>query len=300
MILRLLLLRALLPTLLFALHACNDGTDLGACRIPPPAPGEVAPPAGSNGSEALCARRYDEVTYATAHNAMSNRDEGWYRPNQRHGIERALEDGVRGLMLDAHPYRGEVYLCHGVCEFGRRPMQDALCGLRAFLARNPGEVVTLLIENHVPDDDLARELTDAGLGPMLHAQPRGAPWPTLGEMVASGRRLVVFVERGGGSPAWLHSLFAHAWDTPYRYDEVRSFDCAVGRGDPRAPLFTLNHFLTRTFGSEALARDANAPDTLRARLRQCAQQHGRRPNFVAVDFYEQGAVREVVRALNEG
>lgn len=298
MIVRALLLRHLLP-LLFTLVACIDGTDLGACRVGPPV-GEVAAPAGCNGSAALCGRRYDEVTYATAHNAMSNSDEGWFRPNQRHGIERALADGVRGLMIDAHSYRGEVYLCHGLCEIGRRPMQDALCGLRSFLARNPGEVVTLFIENHVPDDDIAKEITDAGLGALVHTQARNAPWPTLGEMVASGRRLVVFVENGGGSPAWLHSLFAYSWDTPYSYESVNDFDCRVGRGSEGAALFTINHFITNTFGSLEQARGANTPEMLRARLRQCEQAHGRRPNFVAVDFYDQGALREVVRTLNEG
>lgn len=290
--------RTLLPAALALLGACVDGTDRGACRTADPAPAAPKTP-GCNGSGALCARRFDEVSYATAHNAMSNRDEGWYRPNQTHGIERALDDGVRALMLDVHPYRGEVYLCHQLCEIGRRPLADALCGVRAFLAQNPREVVSLLVENHVPDADLARALREAGLDGYAHTQPRDEPWPTLGAMIAAGRRLVVFVERGGGRPGWLHPLFEYAWDTPYAYRDVTDFDCRLGRGHAGAALFTVNHFLTRVFGDPELARAANARETLAARLDACARQHGRRPNFVAVDFYELGALREVVRALNE-
>lgn len=285
--------------LLLGAAACVDGTDLGACRVSVAAsPATVPAPAACNGRAALCARRYDDVTYATAHNAMSNRDEGWYRPNQRHGIERALADGVRALMLDVHPYRGELYLCHQLCEIGRRPLADALCGLRDFLARNPGEVVSLLIENHVPDAELARAFADAGLADALHAQRLGDPWPTLGAMVASGRRLVAFVERGGGDPAWLHPLFTHAWDTPYSYADAADFDCRVGRGAAGAALFTINHFVTRMFGSDELARGANTAASLRARIARCERETGRRPNFVAVDFYDEGEVREVVDALN--
>lgn len=284
---------------LACLGACVDETNLGACSA-----STVAEPLtvsqACNGSDALCARRYDEVTYATAHNAMSNSDEGWYRPNQRHGIERALDDGVRALMLDAHPYRGDVYLCHQLCEIGRRPLGDALCGLRSFMARNPREVVSLLVENHVADADLARAFRDAGLADLVHTQARDQPWPTLGAMIASGKRLVVFVERGGGRPAWLHPLFEYSFDTPYSYSDASEFDCRVGRGNARAALFTINHFLTRVFGDSALARGVNTAASIEARVRACAQQHGRRPNFVAVDFYDQGALRDVVRALNEG
>jgi hypothetical protein len=282
--------------LVVALAKCEDGTNRGACEHAATRDGQA--PGGCNGSASLCDRRYDQVTYATAHNAMSNADEGWYRPNQRHGIERALGDGVRGLMLDAHVYRGEVYLCHARCELGRRPIRDALCGVHAFLDGNPGEVVSLLIENHVPDEVLVEEFIRAGLEPYLHTQPPHATWPTLGAMVTSGRRLVVFIESGGGAPPWLHGLFEYSWDTPYSYGSVAEFNCVVGRGRRAESIFTINHFLTDTFGDEALARAANDGAVLRSRVRQCEAEQGRRPTFLAVDYYETGSLLEVVRELN--
>ena len=63
--------------------------------------------AGSNGVKKLQARRYDEVAYATAHNAMSNSAEGWLFPNEAHGLTRQLSDGVRAFMLDVHDKGGK-------------------------------------------------------------------------------------------------------------------------------------------------------------------------------------------------
>jgi len=56
-----------------------------------------------NGSAALCDRRLDQVIFPTSHNSMGGADNaGWMFPNQNAGIERQLEDGVRGLLIDAH------------------------------------------------------------------------------------------------------------------------------------------------------------------------------------------------------
>jgi hypothetical protein len=56
-----------------------------------------------NGSPALCDRRLDQVIFPTSHNSMGAADvSGWMFPNQNAGIERQLEDGVRGFLIDAH------------------------------------------------------------------------------------------------------------------------------------------------------------------------------------------------------
>jgi hypothetical protein len=56
-----------------------------------------------NGSAALCDRRLDQVVFATSHNSMGGADvPGWMFPNQNAGVRKQLEDGVRGLLIDAH------------------------------------------------------------------------------------------------------------------------------------------------------------------------------------------------------
>jgi hypothetical protein len=56
-----------------------------------------------NGSAALCDLRLDEVTFAGAHNAMSNQSSpDWMFPHHPAGISTMLEDGIRALAIDIH------------------------------------------------------------------------------------------------------------------------------------------------------------------------------------------------------
>ncbi|HEV2873994.1 MAG TPA: hypothetical protein VGW14_02500, partial [Thermoleophilaceae bacterium] len=70
---------------------------------PPSEPLATAAPAGCNGSRALCDRRLDEVVFPATHNSYAAADEpGWFFANQRFGIERQLEDGIRAFLIDVH------------------------------------------------------------------------------------------------------------------------------------------------------------------------------------------------------
>ncbi|MEZ5154676.1 MAG: hypothetical protein R2718_01070 [Solirubrobacterales bacterium] len=61
------------------------------------------PPEACNGYPELCGKRLDQVTIPATHNAMSAAAEpGWFLPNQRYGIVRQLDDGIRGLLIDTH------------------------------------------------------------------------------------------------------------------------------------------------------------------------------------------------------
>ena len=62
-----------------------------------------ADPAACNGSPDLCDRRLDEVVFPATHNSYAAADEpGWFFANQRFGIERQLEDGIRAFLIDVH------------------------------------------------------------------------------------------------------------------------------------------------------------------------------------------------------
>jgi hypothetical protein len=56
-----------------------------------------------NGSADLCDRRLDEVVFPATHNSYAAADEpGWFFANQRFGIERQLEDGIRAFLIHIH------------------------------------------------------------------------------------------------------------------------------------------------------------------------------------------------------
>ncbi|HTA34552.1 MAG TPA: hypothetical protein VK721_14125 [Solirubrobacteraceae bacterium] len=60
-------------------------------------------PSSCNGAAGLCERRLNEVVFAGTHNSMAASDEpGWSFANQRYGISRQLDDGIRALLIDVH------------------------------------------------------------------------------------------------------------------------------------------------------------------------------------------------------
>ena len=192
------------------------------------------------------------------------------------------------------------YLCHGLCETGSTSLLETLGQLRGWLATHPDEVVTLIIEDHVDAELIAADIEAAGLLPVVYTPIEGEPWPTLGEMIRSGRRLVVMVENGTGDAQapWLLNVFEHVQDTPYTFPTVDSFSCDHNRGPADAPLFLLNHWLSGFSSLVTDARLVNERELLLARAEQCAAERGQLPNFVAVNFVVIGDTNEVVAILN--
>lgn len=254
-----------------------------------------------NGAEHLCSRRYDEVAYATTHNAMSNAEDGFQGPNQARAIHVQLEDGIRGLMLDTYRFEDDLYLCHSECSFlGRRRLVDGLAEIRDFLVRHPREVVTIIFEAYIDAEDTERAFADSGLLSYVHVQDPNAPWPTLGEMIDAGERLVVFTDRRADSELypWYLYVWDYAFETPFSFARPEDLSCAPNRGRASNVLFILNHFLTQSFGRPQLARQINFNPLFLDRARECETANERVANFVTVDFYDIGDVLSVVRELN--
>jgi hypothetical protein len=266
----------------------------------PSCEGIAVDPEACNGDARLCALRFDEVRYATTHNAMSNAEDGWGAPNQEFGIERQLEDGVRGFMLDVYDDAGVISLCHGTCGLGSRPLADALSAMNDFLDCHPREVVTLILESYVDAAAIAPAFESSGIARRARAQPLGAPWPTLAELVDADERVVVLTDAPEpGAPAWYLDQFAYAWQNPYAAKSPEELSCEVDRGSSDNALFVLNHFLTDPVAMKRLAEQVNFDPFFLDRVRACEAESGRRANFVTVDFYATGDLFEVVRTLNE-
>lgn len=312
MLLRLSLLPArLLAALVLAVLACTMLSSM-ACStlgstIRAPFETTVAglPPAPNacNGDQALCDRRYDEVAYATTHNAMSASERGFWNANQRGSLTKQLHDGIRALMLDTHNYslrRGDnrPWLCHRFCLFGGQPLVDGLREIKVFLDEHPREVVTVILESHVEAAATRQAFEQSGLLSYAHAQVAGEAWPTLRELVGTGRRLVVFSDREGGAYPWYHNQFAWMFENPYAAWRDSDFQCAVNRGKATAGLFVFNHFISDPLPDRDAAARVNRGAPLWAHASRCLRERGRLPNFVTVDHYDVGDLMAVVKRLN--
>ncbi len=260
---------------------------------------DVAPPeTACNGADALCTRRFDEVCFPMTHNSMSNEDGGWIAANQTHGLTRQLEDGIRGLMLDVHPYEDQVYLCHGICELGKQLLVDGLGETRAFLDAHPREIVSIIFEPYVPPADIAAAMDAAGLTARLYAHPPGTPWPTLQAMIDRDTRLVVFAESNGGEPAWSPPAWDVIFDTNYSAKGPAELLCDLNRGAETNDLFLINNFIGNPLPSIEAATEVNQRAFLYERAKACGDARGHIPNFLGVDFYEVGDVLGVARVVN--
>lgn len=266
------------------------------CERRRPAP--VAAPARCNGSASRCARRLDRVVFPTTHNAMSTREDRFILPNQERSMTRQLADGVRGLMIDLHPYEGDAYLCHGACTLGHRRLAEGLCDVGTFLDAHPEEVVVLILESYIDGPALEGALREAGLLDDLHTQRAGDPWPTLGAMVSAGRRVVILDDRPDPARPWDHPVWDFAQETPFSATAPADLDCRENRGRGGNALFILNHFLTAPTALPRLAEMVNHDPFLLDRARRCARSRGRVPNFVTVDFYETGDLFAACEALD--
>jgi uncharacterized membrane protein YhaH (DUF805 family) len=284
-----------------------------------------------NDSAQLCSRRYDQVTYPATHNAMAASDAEFLAPDQDLDLIGQLDRGVRALLIDVHrwttvqqvgaflaglpadqrrllePYlrapvgtRPGLWLCHNVCQLGALDLAGQLQRLRAWLDANPTEIITLIIQDEAPAAEIMAAFAQAGLGRYLLTPPDdpAGDWPRLGDMIRTGRRLVVLAEQADEPGTWYRRLFRYASDTPFHVTSPDAFTCDPDRGDPHAPLLLINHWVSRAAGSRYDATIANSRTSLLAHIRLCETTRSRRPTFLAVDFAGIGDLIATTAELN--
>jgi len=269
-------------------------------------------PTGCNGFDSLCNKPFNEVAYATTHNAMSNAEDNWNVFNQYFPMKKQMEDGIRAMMLDTYyddsvsdgdiddEQENPAYLCHGSCLLGKLLLSDGLKIIADFLAANPKEVMTLIFESYISAESAKESFVESGLINYVYSHDADIGWPTLQEMIDSGQRVVVLTDREGGAFPWYHKMWDYCFDTKWQNSEQTDFNCNVSRGSADNDLFILNHFLYSELGlaSYLKAEEANHNPFFVDRAELCRNERGHIPNFVTVDFYSIGDIFEVVNSLN--
>ena len=158
-----------------------------------------------NGHESLCDRKYDDVAYLVTHDSYAHGDN--IAATQNEPILQQLNKGVRGLKFSAvlpdfvndknDPH--SLHLCHTSCTIlDAGSAIDTLNKIAAWLKENPGEVVTIFWNNlyNLENQCIALAYQASAVMPYVYTHEEGSPWPTLKEMISSGKRLVNFVDAG--------------------------------------------------------------------------------------------------------
>lgn len=212
-----------------------------------------------------------------------------------------------------------------------------------WVAAHPYDVVTILFVNSdfIKVENYTAPLMNAGLGPYLYEPPkvpmRLEDWPTLGEMILTGKRVAVFMDYQADQAAvpYIMDEFSQMWETPFSPTDP-AFPCTQQRPpnlsneDAQDWLYLANHNLNIQIDiadidilipnyatlEEVNAFSGNASlglmaNTCRCRLNLCitlatdadthpADWQGRPPNFLLVDYYNvgNGSVFEVAAKMN--
>ncbi len=196
--------------------------------------------------------------------------------------------------------RRGVYLCHNWCEMGAIRFSDGLAEVKGFIDTHPDEVVVLDIEDHTTPADTSAIIEKSGLADRAVTLDPKAPMPTLGQMIAARKNVVIVAEGGGpGAPPWYQPAYKGlVQETEYAWKTRDEMDCRPKRGTADSPLFLVNHWVGHEPPSPKVAGSANSQAFLEARLRRCFAERGLIPNIVAVDFSGEGDLVKTVRALN--
>jgi hypothetical protein len=166
----------------------------------------------------------------------------------------------------------------------------------------------IIIEDYVSPADLVAAVKESGLDEYVYKGAIDRSSPTLGEMISSGRRVVLMAENQAGTAAWYRNGYGDVLqETPYRFKRASELTdpaglaktCAPNRGSKDNPLFLLNHWIdTSPAPKPSNAAKVNEHQALVARARECERRRGRVPNMIAVDFYATGDLFQVVEELN--
>ena len=213
------------------------------------------------------------------------------------GVTIALR--IRDRFIAGDTGAAAPYFCHGYCELGAYPVGPTLRDMRDFLVEQPGEVLMLVIEDYISPQDIAKVFEESGLSEFVYQGPVGPPWPTLRSLIASGGRVMVFIESGKPGVPWLHPAFESMQETKYTFHKPDDFDCLPNRGGTSGSLFQINHWIETTPAPQPKnAEIVNAYDLLLKRAQDCQRARKKLPNVLLVDFYRTGDLFRVVRTLN--
>ncbi|ESK84168.1 PLC-like phosphodiesterase [Moniliophthora roreri MCA 2997] len=209
-----------------------------------------AKPEKCNGRAELCDRKFSDVTFFGAHNSYAfSKNPLNVGRNQVVDVPTQLKLGARLLQAQSHMDGNILKFCHTNCDiFDGGSVEDYFRIVKTFLDENPDEVLTLILTNPegLSVSDVRKPIFDkSGLTPFAFVPGtdalKASDWPTLGSMIQSGKRLVVFMDSNAdvSKVDFILPEFKMVWETPFSVTD-ENFPCKVDRIDT-TPLNTADH-----------------------------------------------------------
>lgn len=275
----------------------------------------------------FCARNYSNVTYIAAHNSpfVNANNAG---ANQIYGVVAQLNDGVRMLQGQTHFLDNTIYYCHTSCDLlNAGSAKSYFANITNWISQHPFDVVTLLIGNSDFRNvtDYVEPLQQSGLSAYAYVPPKIPmaidDWPTLSSMILTRKQVVIFMDYNANQTEVPYILdeFSQIWETPFSPTNA-SFPCTqqrppgLSQQDAENRMYMANHNLNTEITALGLSilvpttplinqtNGLNGSGSLGAMVDDCTARWPRPPNFLLVDYYNdgsyQGSVFESAARIN--
>lgn len=267
-----------------------------------------------NGYAEYCDRIYSNVSWIGTHDSAFVGNTSDLRVNQELSVAYQLNAGIRFLQAQTHKniLGNGLEMCHTSCfELDAGSLAKYLTTVKDWLDSNPNEVLTLLLTNgdsvNVTMFDKAfdnADLKDYVFVPSTSPDPLPiSSWPTYGDLISNGTRLVAFLDYGAEASLVPYILdeFTYFFETPYDTTDPNFAECTLDRppnGSPDGRMYIVNHFLDKEIiGIDYPDNDADfttnaaaGNGSIGAQADLCSSTYGRQPNFVLVDMFDRGDV----------
>ncbi|KAJ5921702.1 hypothetical protein N7454_009176 [Penicillium verhagenii] len=272
-----------------------------------------------NGRTEYCTRSYSNITFIGSHDSAFVGS--LPQQNQNINITAQLDMGIRYLQAQTHKSLLDdsvLELCHTSCLLEDAGSLEAyLATIKGWLDDNPNEVVTVLLTNGDSLDISIFGSTFVSAGIDTYAfvpsyEPLAyADWPTLGDLIDSGKRLVAFLDYGANKSKvdYILDEFAYYFETPYDVTDSTFSNCSIDRpagASASGRMYLVNHYLDLDiFGIDIPAREAatttnaaTGDGSLGAQATECEALWDHVPNVMLADFVDKGQVIEAQNDLN--
>lgn len=197
--------------------------------------------------------RLDQISVLGAHNALESEEDGWIYAQQKWGLNRLLNEGVRALEIDLGTMAGmdvvqenkhHLYICHATCEESRVQKTGGIQGkfasfkgkmkqLAKWLHEHPTEVVFLMTDffrdPSIKENQIDSELETLDTVKTLILRPQdwdpeahNGNWPTLQWMNDHKKQIVIFNQKYKDSPIYTFFIYKYVGVT-----EASSGDAAI-------------------------------------------------------------------------
>ncbi|MGQ8337136.1 LamG-like jellyroll fold domain-containing protein [Sunxiuqinia sp. A32] len=235
-------------------------------------------------AENVVLKHYDESIFV-----ISNYSGTDASTKERRSVQQLLDLNIGGFRFYLEWEKQQNKLMLRNAYGGSTPFIDELNKIKRNLENKPDKILTLFLDFNVNVNELWQLIDESGISPYLYEHNPKVGWPSLKEMVDTGKRLVIFgMQEHRNTPDWLHYIWDHAVEPYYSIMEAPDFIGEFLKGDPKNSLLIYNdyNFPRKQDRPDQTFFDITRNPYLIEHVKNVWMETGKTPNFIMLDSYQ--------------